>query len=331
MNRKRKAVFIIVILLYDCVFVNLKYDVKHGIPYSPFLPKYFQTLASQDIGRHNMCMLSGTCRLNYREKHSLPVCYCDHACREYNDCCFDSSFIDTPLIKNGLQNNNNFISCEDKLFNNKHFGVLMVTKCSSSYGIPDVSEKCSSAQFKHPVSADDGTIYKNVYCAYCHNVSRYTAWHFEYNDGNDNCSLKSIEKVNVTISAKMKYIIENKCRYYFLPPSDWTYRTCFRSDETTHALCSKFQNPVKINDKLYRNVFCNNESFEIEDAFCLKNQIAFNYDLKGYNDLMLTRIFNIRPVLEIHGQRKECENNFYYDTTKVVINHCCLTLKKLQI
>lgn len=318
MNMKAFGISVLTVLIYDCIFVNIEYYIKYNVIYS-----VFPSVLSKEVDGINPCIGAGICKYNRNKPQALPVCYCDSSCIQNNDCCSDANVDTTPDAVSIRRFNPSFGHCQNEVFTNKWFGVYMVAKCPSTFNVSDISKKCSLAQNLQPLFASDGNNYRNVYCTYCHNVRRYTPWEFQFHYDTDNCSSEKMKLLNATVPTRMRYIMENKCKYFFLPPKVARYRTCFKDitnmETSSNPLCLRFQNPVDIGNKLYRNFHCYNGTDTGIEPLCLK---LINLDvravlmLKKYSNLQLTGIFNIYPVLDIFGM-KNCNEEFYYDKTMV--------------
>lgn len=299
------------ILLYDCIVVNLIYQAEYRYIF------FHNAVLSQISEMKNPCDNIHTCKL--QDKQSS--CYCDQACEKYDDCCFDAILSNTSeqITKNNQHIDIKFLTCESKIFN-AEYGMWVVSSCPSRSRPSDITEKCHQAENMHPVSSEDGTTFRNVYCAYCHGVRQYNSWRFEFFYGGT-CIESKMESFNPNIPNKMRYIIDN-CEYRFVPPTNANVRTCVEDairEATEGSSCSIFQSPVNLDDQLYRNIHCYNQS---ESSYitsrCLIILPSRMFENRGYASNSLTGIFNIRPVLDMFGKRT-CEDNFYYDTTKVDI------------
>ncbi|XP_052809252.1 probable G-protein coupled receptor Mth-like 11 [Mya arenaria] len=116
--------------------------------------------------------------LSYPDKS----CNCDELCVLMNDCC-DGFITEQTLESTSFEINADQFSCETVkgLVLHRHYGVLLVSKCSPNWTEARTKSLCESdfhfekdLMKKTPVS--DGSylqiMYKNMYCAYCN---------FEYN------------------------------------------------------------------------------------------------------------------------------------------------------
>lgn len=301
------------ILLYDCILVNVLHITKDQ-SYHSILPHLFIPAVLSQIAEHK-CSQIGKCKVT--EDFILPVCYCDSACIDYNDCCYDASLSDNLTSASSLHEKKEFMSCNDKTFGSNFVGLWMVTKCPQSLIMHDISDRCNVEENIHPVSADDGTVYRNAYCAMCHNVTNVTPWRFEFSY-KGHCSTHKMNSLNVTISQKIRYAIENRCKYSFIPSLNSKIRSCFNTANSygfNQALCSNFQNPVVIDQNIYKNAYCVNRT-----GICYGNyvkKVDGFHGLKGHGMLLLTGIFNIYPVIDWFGSKRCYNNKHYYDVNMV--------------
>lgn len=254
----------------------------------------------------------------------LPRCYCDKECLKYNDCCYNSTYKDSitwPLDKHRLE----AMTCEIGIFGYKDVGIYVISSCPTTFKHDsEFSVKCSQDGTTFLVSSEDGTIFRNPYCALCNNVTNYTVWTFRLIYGGE-CQLELLDAL-LSFPAKLKYMEDHNCGIGFFPPKNSRFRTCIKPiigefGIPGNRLCSIYQNPIYIgkNDyelELYRNVHCYNGTLENNAYRCATVFGGFYDEYKGYGSLRMTALFNIRPAIEIFGQ-KTCSVNEIYDKVKV--------------
>lgn len=323
--------FFMTTLLFEYIVVNSIHGSENHFTHSVLPQEFANTFPNVNIDDEKFKIRNQKCKTKCDDRNNnyLPFCYCDFLCRKYNDCCYET-------LQNGIagpvndtrKDHNRTLACGTNLLYDKNVGILLVSECPSHYNLPEVSEKCKDSKIVHPVTATDGTSFRNVYCAFCHNVTRYIAWSFQYRMS-QNCFPKYMDALNTTIPIKMKYIMENKCHLQFVPPRNANIRSCFThaiKNNSDNAMCSKFQEPVLINSKLYRNVYCFPGPIGIRSRIsCLRDISLDGVGGRNYENLLLTSIFNMRPVLEILGQKKCNRHGFYVD--RITVIHFLLLIK----
>ncbi|VDI78269.1 Hypothetical predicted protein [Mytilus galloprovincialis] len=119
---------------------------------------------------------------------------------------------------------------------------------------------CQSDDFLHvgPCVVNDDIIFKNKYCAFCHNVTLYKTFDLTLKlVGVDT----SIIHENTSYLDRMNLIFHMSKAYEFIPPKDTVIRPCMlQLASNNDTLCQMFINPVYLFEKrmvhLYRNYFC---------------------------------------------------------------------------
>lgn len=326
-NTKHLALILISMLLYDIAFVDIKYNSESRALYSLFSQVFYQVALSEGVIPNTTCHSFGSCGIS-DEPGLIPVCSCDLDCIEYGDCCHDAPLTGTRASDSNLHDKKEFMACQDGLFLEKKFGLQMVSKCPSSYAVSGVSDKCAIDDVQHPVTADDGTIYRNSYCAYCHNISRYAIWPFQY-DYRGRCSL--LQLANITIPDKMKSLIENKCRYEFIPSSNTKFRACFNittENEAESPLCSGFQNPLLVNDKVYKNIHC--VPPKTRPKVCVVPEITNRNRIPNAGGIK-KGIFDFYPALDLFRSKRCHDDKYYYDKNSVNIMNDFVILFNLPL
>ena len=131
--------------------------------------------------------------------NSYFLCYCDHYCEVFTDCCFDYrqqcnnnsgytypntswlSGIETPKISKNVSTSDNYFKCisskgSDLLGTN---GIWMIADCPDNFQNTTAQAKCvaeSSLSYQNhkdniPVVSRNGKTYRNRFCSRCHGVS----------------------------------------------------------------------------------------------------------------------------------------------------------------
>ena len=128
----------------------------------------------------SQCEQNSKCTRNMKERGFSPKrnCFCDSACKIYNDCCRNYRHMGYPdkddgVLTSGFKVPKQVLSCErvDFLSN---FNVYVISRCPSSFKDAVVRKKCESLEWdndiftKIPVT-DRFTrlLFRNVYCAKC--------------------------------------------------------------------------------------------------------------------------------------------------------------------
>lgn len=272
----------------------------------------------------NPCEFRGVCNINAEAKY--PVCYCDKLCTVFNDCCFDANRTDVSTQLDIVQEQLGYMTCELVRPKELYTGIYTISKCppSSPYGLlhGELSKRCSIVNNTHLVSSKDGIVYRNMYCAMCHNVTDYNLWVFQFAYGG-HCSFEKMISLNYTIPEKIHHVKNSNCLYWFVPPSTvGQLRSCVKYEisemmQQKDHLCSEFQNPILIHEhSLYRNIYCHGDITNSTTYTCIK-AISMGQEVKAFSKLDMTGMFNVNPANEISGYKKCRNKNDKYDKTKV--------------
>ena len=103
-------------------------------------------------------------------------CYCDQFCTVFDDCCAGAnttSFSWKQVPKDTF-------TCK-RIPGIIHKAISIVNMCPLSYGDADIRSECETTErnglLNVPVSdVVTNILYRNVYCALCHNVTKYVYW-----------------------------------------------------------------------------------------------------------------------------------------------------------
>ena len=104
-------------------------------------------------------------------------CYCDQLCTVFDDCC---AGVNTTSFSRKQVPKDTF-TCEKIPEINPSQHISFVNKCPLNYGDAGIRSECETTErnglLNVPVSdAVTNILYRNVYCALCHNVTKYAYW-----------------------------------------------------------------------------------------------------------------------------------------------------------
>ncbi|CAG2189834.1 unnamed protein product [Mytilus edulis] len=119
------------------------------------------------------CYPFGTCELTQTMKKQY--CNCDKQCLQFKDCCHDIKYdehlnsVYTP-----------YYHCY-KDSNDEYTGVFAVTECPDTEVNTTVTLLCQSNDLMNvgPCVVNNNIIFKNKYCAFCHNITLYDTFDLE--------------------------------------------------------------------------------------------------------------------------------------------------------
>ena len=121
------------------------------------------------------CAVFGTCEYMSRYETEFHLCHCDNKCTLYDDCSINSNFTresDTigKRFQCAIMEKSNKISSD--------IGIFVVDNIPDSYMISERYKLCNSnLSIAGPYVVDiNGTVYKNKFCAECHNVFNYNSF-----------------------------------------------------------------------------------------------------------------------------------------------------------
>ena len=172
-----------------------------------------------------------------REEWMYAVCRCDSECERYGDCCSPPSGRlnctsgeqrAQPLA--GLQCRS--IHLDSRTLSHRMEAFWMVSACPEDWPanqddevLRDVDEKCSNGSDTLPpvTDLDGGVVYKNEYCAVCHQVTNLQPWGYRF--GCSPCLENKLANQNVNLTRE---VIENECIAcgFHVPPTGPPPRHC---------------------------------------------------------------------------------------------------------
>lgn len=222
-------------------------------------------------------------------------CYCDSNCLLLRDCCLDA-FASTFSMKNmsnmyqalhdphafltrsnltiteDIARLNDYGSCQlIQLSSNPkdHTSFLVIDRCPITFsGMAIIKEFCESinqSDFRNIyVSQRIGNhvIYRNIFCAFCHGltINQLLIWNVTTNCQDDKIKQSSISEIQATceISYNMPLLLDNprRCFQSVIDVSKCTHEQQQNNDNMTKLLCSGYYEPVKFDNKSYRNKHC---------------------------------------------------------------------------
>ncbi|CAC5396750.1 unnamed protein product [Mytilus coruscus] len=198
------------------------------------------------------CYPLGTCELT--QTMEKQYCNCDKQCHQFKDCCHDIKYnenlnsVYTP-----------YYHCY-KASNDEYTGLFTVAECPDTEVNTTVTLLCQSNDLLNvgPCVVNNNIIFKNKYCAFCHNITLYDAFDLKI-------QLRRVDpsmlQENISRSERMDYFFENSIGYQLVAPNGITIRSCMLNlDGNNDTLCQMFINPVyqlvSRELQLYRNRFC---------------------------------------------------------------------------
>ena len=160
-----------------------------------------------------------------------------------------------------------------------HIGIFVVDTCPDSYWISERYKLCNNnLSIAGPYVVDiNGTIYKNKFCAECHNVFNYKSFtvkitlnHRKTDEQYKGLSLSEYIKAIISNNAglqPMEYLAlatsNPQTEYMLIPPYGTTGRSCiiYKEPQLNDTVeCTDYViNPMRtniVNGTLYRNSFC---------------------------------------------------------------------------
>ena len=222
------------------------------------------------------CAELGTCEYMSRYASEFHLCHCDNKCTLYDDCCINSNFTrESDTIGKHLQcaivEKSNSIS--------SHIGIFVVDNCPDSYWISERYKLCNNnLSIAGPYVVDiNGTVYKNKFCAECHNVFNYKSFtvkitlnHRKTDKQYKGLSLSEYIKAVISNNAglqPMEYLAlatsNPQTEYMLIPRYGTTGRSCiiYKEPQLNDTVeCTDYViNPIRtniVNGTLYRNSVC---------------------------------------------------------------------------
>ena len=124
-------------------------------------------------------------------------CACDGFCRAFGDCCEDVSICDLAEVDSALANLTVLFECRSVHFDERTLpkgggSFWMVSACPVNWLggredqlLLDIVNNCSrdSANLPPVTDIDTGVVYKNEYCAICHEAARFQLWSYTFQCG----------------------------------------------------------------------------------------------------------------------------------------------------
>ena len=199
------------------------------------------------------CSQYGTCEFTQTTMEE-QYCNCDKQCHQFKDCCHDIKYneelnsVYTP-----------YYQCY-KSSNNIYKGLFAVAECPPMEDNTTILHLCQSDDFLRvgPCVVSDDIIFKNKYCAFCHNITLYKTFDLTLKLSG---VVTSIIYENMSNSDRMNHIFHMSKGYQLIPPKGTVVRPCMlQLAGNNDTLCQKFINPVYLIEKrmvyFYRNYFC---------------------------------------------------------------------------
>lgn len=223
------------------------------------------------------------------------TCYCDSNCLLLRDCCLDA-FASTFSMKNmsniyqALQDPQVFLTrsnltITEDIARLKDYGscqlialssnpkertsFLVINRCPLIFsGIAMIKEFCESinqSDFRNIYVSQrigDHVIYRNIFCAFCHGltINQLLIWNVTTNCHDEKIKQSSISEIQSTceISYNMPLSLDNprRCFQNVIDVSECTHEIQQNNENITKLLCTGYYEPVKVNQKSYRNKHC---------------------------------------------------------------------------
>ncbi|CAG2248668.1 unnamed protein product [Mytilus edulis] len=186
------------------------------------------------------CFPDGTCEFT-QTKMEEQYCNCDEKCHQYKDCCHDIKLnedlnsVYTP-----------YYQCY-KSSKNIYKGLFAVAECPAMEENTTVSHLCRSNDMLNtgPCVVHDEVIFKNRYCALCHNITSYKTFDLQFIGADTRNIPENISRTN-----KLSYFFQNSIGYQLIPPNGTVVRPCMLGLATNNdALCQMFINPMQVNNE----------------------------------------------------------------------------------
>lgn len=198
------------------------------------------------------CYLYGTCE--FTQAMEKQYCNCDEQCHQFKDCC------------HGIKYNENqnsvytpYYQCY-KYSSTEYTGLVAVAECPDTEVNTTVALLCQSNDLLNvgPCVVNNNIIFKNKYCAFCHNITLYDTFDLRIQLVRVD---PSILQENISSLERMDYCLQNGKGFRLLAPNGITIRPCMlKLEDNNDTLCQMFINPVYqfIHRELqiYRNRFC---------------------------------------------------------------------------
>ncbi len=209
----------------------------------------------------------------------IGQCYCDANCQLYQDCCVD--YFENVLNGSVTQRDDSYkgtFECLDREDITNEGPVYVVTKCPHQWENSHVRSQCEepvSGQriLNWPVSDDNRILYKNIFCAECHETKFTEYWTLTIN-----CVNPELVQKNMTLLRQE--LRKGNCKIQFVHPNETNmFRLCNihvgqcpESYEDDQCIKSNCENSIVSNAVIsrtrtkYKNGYCaicNNETSTI--------------------------------------------------------------------
>ena len=180
-------------------------------------------------------------RCNHSDMHT---CQCDAECEVYGDCCADfKTYCEVHGTLDVTVAHKNLSVCT-KVYHNENVELgYLLSKCPSSWSEPIIQSRCSSPSTNMHVYDIDGSNYRNIYCALCHNRSIKDIWFWNIDDSSV-----------LGCPTDIKGIAEASVKKEIVPIRGKSFRRCFTGDKcpqtysntTVVRSCSSYAYPVSL-------------------------------------------------------------------------------------
>ena len=197
--------------------------------------------------------------------NNTAICRCDQVCNMFNDCCCESSSSDGATTNFKCQSTyvdpNIPVIAENEAF-------LMISSCPGSWVNPEnstIESNCIQPSSPLPPVTDTSTglVYRNEYCALCHNVAEIKAWGSKLTCSTIVHDLITSQNLSIALHSDPD-ILKRECTVCsFVPLTDLpcglhSSRSCVPSVDTCLSL--QFLREVashKLSSQWYRDVVAN--------------------------------------------------------------------------
>ncbi|CAG2233622.1 BCHE [Mytilus edulis] len=266
------------------------------------------------------CYQDGTCEFTQTIMEE-QYCNCDKKCHQFKDCCHDIKYneelnsVYTP-----------YYQCY-KSSNNIYKGLFAVAECPPMEDNTTILHLCQSDDFLRvgPCVVSDDIIFKNKYCAFCHNITLYKTFDLTLKLSGVVTSIILYE--NMSNSDRMNHIFHMSKGYQLIPPKGTVVRPCMlQLAGNNDTLCQKFINPVYLFEKrmayFYRNYFCGPGS----NRHLLKCTGRL-YDRLGRDTIYpITILFSFT---EKETKKEDCTKMTYQCFIRIFLISNCIAIKTI--
>ena len=260
------------------------------------------------------CAKFGTCEYMSRYASEFHLCHCDNTCTLYDDCCINSNFT-RESDTTGKRFQCAIMEKSNRIFSD--IGIFVVDTCPDSYMISERYKLCNNnLSIAGPYVVDiNGTVYKNKFCAECHNVFNYTSFtvkiilnHRKTDKQYKGLSLSEYIKAVISNNAglqPMEYLglatSNPQTEYMLIPPYGTTGRSCiiYKEPQLNDTVeCTDYViNPIRtniVNGTLYRNSFCKRDDIN-KPSMCFG---TFLRRIRRHDAQSLAVLFSFSPDID---------------------------------